>query len=490
MAVPLIERCKGHAAHIAVVDSAGEHTYGNLAARASAVAAALLGARTSLDGARVAFMTAPGHQYVAALLGVWMAGGMAVPLCRGLPVPEIRHVLQDSGARFVVADAEHLPHMHAATSRASSLEKMVTAAPWVLPEVAAAHRALILYTSGTTSRPKGVVTTHANIQAMITPLVTAWEWRRQDRILHVLPLHHAHGLVNALLCCLWAGATCEMLQGFNARAVWERFGYVTLFMAVPTMYHKLLREWRTSPPAVRKAWAQAAAGPRLMVSGSAALPESLLDAWERVTGQRLLERYGMTEIGMALSNPLAGERRRGAVGQPLPGIDVRLVDEEGETVVAEGASGVLHVRGPGVFREYWGQPGTTREAFHDGWFRTGDVAVVQDGYYRILGREADIIKTGGEKVSAPEVEAVLHQHPAIDHCAVVGIQDAEWGQRVCAAAVVHPGCSIDPEALRRWAKARLAGCKVPSRVVFLDALPQGTTGKVFRPALRRLFQED
>ena len=490
MTLPLLERAEGHGGRIAIVDTAGTHTYASIVLQATAVSAALLGSNTDLEGGRIAFMAAPGHWYVVALYGIWMAGGVAVPLCTAHPTPELQYVLRDCVVQTVLADTVHFARVYAATQDVRSLEQMAKSAPRALPAVATTRRALMLYTSGTTSRPKGVVTTHANIKATILQLVAAWGWRGSDRILHVLPLHHAHGLVNALLCCLWAGATCEMLPRFDAEEVWRRFRQVTLFMGVPTMYHKLLREWREAPPSTRKVWATTAARLRLMVSGSAALPKTLFDAWEQVTGQRLLERYGMTETGMALSNPLEGERRSGTVGQPLPGIEVRLVDDNGQEIVGEGVSGVLQVKGPTVFLEYWKRPVQTREAFRVGWFVTGDVAVVERGYFRILGRTSvDIIKTGGFKVSALEVEEVLRTHPCIDQCSVVGVPDAEWGERVCAAVVVRAGCTLTTAALRMWAKGRMAGYKVPSRVATVDALPLNVMGKVLKPALQRTFEE-
>jgi malonyl-CoA/methylmalonyl-CoA synthetase len=225
-----------------------------------------------------------------------------------------------------------------------------------------------------------------------------------------------------------------------------------------------------------------------MVSGSAALPVSVLDRWREVTGHILLERYGMTEIGMAISNPLDGARRPGLVGQPLPGVDVRLVDEQGRPVAA-GAPGEIEVRGPGVFREYWQRPDATREAFRDGWFRTGDVAVVEDGGYRILGRSSvDIIKTGGYKVSALEIEEVLRDHSSIAEVAVVGVPDEEWGERVAAAIVVRgPDAEPSLDALRAWASARLSKYKLPTRLAAVAALPRNAMGKVVKGEVRKLF---
>ena len=224
-----------------------------------------------------------------------------------------------------------------------------------------------------------------------------------------------------------------------------------------------------------------------MVSGSAALPVPTLERWEEITGHRLLERYGMTEIGMALSNPLGGVRRAGHVGTPLPEVALRLVDDAGH-VVEEGAPGQIQVRGPGVFLEYWRRPAATAEAFAPGgWFRTGDRAVLEEGAYRILGRESvDILKTGGEKVSALEIEDVMRAHPDVSDCAVVGVPDPEWGQRVCAA-VVAPGGSCDAEDVRGFVAERLAPCKVPKDILLAEELPRNALGKVMKPAVAALF---
>src|SRR2546422_42863 len=324
------------------------------------------------------------------------------------------------------------------SARTPTTDEAVGTAPRsLLPHVAAGRRAMIVYTSGTTGKPKGVVTTHANIAAQVTSLVTAWEWRADDWILLVLPLHHVHGIVNVLTCALWAGARCEMLPKFDAERVWARIaaGDLTLFMAVPTIYGKLITAWEAAAPERRRAWSAGCALPRmrLMVSGSAALPVQRLERWRDLSGHVLLERYGMSEIGMALSNPLHGERRPGFVGTPLPGVEVRLVDEAGRPVPS-GAPGEIEVRGETVFLGYWRRAPATGAAFPDRWVRTGHGALPGHRADRLLGRSSgDIIKTGGFKVSALEGEEGLRTHPAIAEGAVVGVDDPEWGERVCAA---------------------------------------------------------
>jgi malonyl-CoA/methylmalonyl-CoA synthetase len=308
--------------------------------------------------------------------------------------------------------------------------------------------------------------------------------------LNVLPLHHVHGIINVLSCALWAGACCEFLAPFDPHATWRRIAGedLTLFMAVPTIYTKLIQAWDEYDVPSRQAFSAAARGLRLMVSGSAALPVPTLQRWREITGHVLLERYGMTEIGMGLSNPLRGERRPGCVGVPLPNIEIRRVDENGDLVEGE-IPGEIEIRGPTVFQEYWRRPEATNEAFRDGWFRTGDVAVVENGAVRILGRNSvDIIKTGGYKVSALEVEEVLRTHPLIRECAVVGVADEEWGEQVAACVVTNGQTPLSIEALREWARARLAPYKAPQRLLVADDLPRNAMGKVQKPAVAALFR--
>jgi malonyl-CoA/methylmalonyl-CoA synthetase len=299
--------------------------------------------------------------------------------------------------------------------------------------------------------------------------------------------------VNVLTSALWNGAVCEMLPAFRPVDVWERLASrtLTLYMAVPTVYARLIDTWEEAAPGKRSAWSAGARACRLMISGSAALPVPTLERWEAITGHRLLERYGMTEIGMALSNPVAGERRAGYVGNPLPGVQVRLVDEAEEPVPL-GTPGQIQVRGPTVFGAYWGRPDETAAAFSpDGWFRTGDLAVFERGAHRILGRSSvDILKTGGEKISALEIEDVLRAHEAVADCAVVGVADPEWGERVCAAVVRRPASEVSEAELRTFAKSRLAPYKVPKQILLVAELPRNAMGKVTKPAVRELFQSD
>jgi malonyl-CoA/methylmalonyl-CoA synthetase len=487
-------RGQSYGPRTSIVDAQGTFTYDDLLQASASVAAALLAGHEDLQEARVAFLVTPGFPWVATQWGIWRAGGVAVPLPLSATRPELEYIVDDTGASTLVFD----------TGAATLLEPIaaahgVRALPYLelleypqapLPEISIERRAMILYTSGTTSRPKGVVTTHANIAAQIQSLVEAWEWSTNDRILLCLPLHHVHGIINVVGCALWSGATCDMLPRFDPAAVWDRIagGGLTLFMAVPTVYSKLIAAWEAASPRRRAKLSHACRSLRLMVSGSAALPVSTLERWREISGHTLLERYGMTEIGMALSNPLRGERVPGTVGTPLPGVEVQLVEAAGNPV-APGTPGGIEVRGPAVFAEYWAKPDVTREAFRNGWFTTGDTAVIENGVYRILGRtNIDILKTGGNKVSALEIEEALRRHPAIAECSVVGIADAEWGERVAAAVVLNHGHALDLQSLRIWARELLAPYKLPSRLLVLDALPRNAMGKVMKPALAPLFQ--
>ena len=482
-----------HGDRTAVVDSQGAFTYRDLLDASSRVAAALLAGQEDLHEDRVAFLVTPGFQWVAVQWGIWRAGGVAVPLPLNSTKPELEYFIDDTASSTLLFDASAatlLGPLAGRGVRALPCEHLGAFQPTELPEIASARRAMILYTSGTTSRPKGVVTTHDNITAQIISLVEAWDWSADDCVLLCLPLHHVHGIINVVSCALWSGATCQMLPRFDANTMWDRIagGSVTLFMAVPTVYAKLIAAWDAASPTRRAELTQACARLRLMVSGSAALPVSTLQRWKEISGHTLLERYGMTEIGMALSNPLRGERVPGSVGTPLPSVEVQLVGENGK-LVPPGTPGEIEVRGPNAFLEYWGQPDATRDAFREGWFRTGDTGVVEGGVYRILGRtNVDILKTGGHKVSALEIEETLREHPAVAECAVVGVPDPEWGERVAAAVVLSDGHSLDLSSFRAWARESLAAHKLPSRLLVLDSLPRNAVGKVIKPALAAMFQ--
>jgi malonyl-CoA/methylmalonyl-CoA synthetase len=488
----IIARARSHSSHVAFRSATSTHTYQQLLDGSAAIASALLGDAEDLKEARVALLVTPGAEYVAAQWGIWRAGGIKVPICLSATEPEWEYALTDSQAGLVLADAANAAKIATLCERLGvrlMVVEEVRGDLKPLPEIDVNRRAMILYTSGTTSKPKGVVTTHANIQAQIESLVTAWEWSAEDRIPMFLPLHHIHGIINIIGCALWSGASVEVFPRFDLAAILDRVrgDAYTLFMAVPTIYVKLIQALEAASEADREAIVAGFKRMRLMVSGSAALPASVHEQWTALTGQKLLERYGMTEIGMAISNLYHGERRPGAVGAPLPGVEVRLKAENGPIITAEDEPGEIQVRGPTVFQAYWNRPEATAETFEDGWFRTGDMAVLELGYYRIMGRlSVDIIKSGGYKLSALEIEAALLDHPLIAECAVIGLPDDTWGEAVTAAVVLNSG-TLELASLRDWCKGRLSVYKIPQRLKVVSELPRNAMGKVTKPAVKALF---
>ena len=492
--LPLIARARSHSDRIAFRTATTSHTFQNLLDRSAILASALLGDADDLNETRVALLVTPGFDYAAAQWAIWRSGGIKVPICLSATEPEWEYALTDSSAGIVVADAAMAPKIAPLCTRLGvrlfDIDAIKSSPAKTLPDIAPERRAMILYTSGTTSKPKGVVTTHANIQAQIESLVQAWEWSASDRIPLFLPLHHIHGIINVTSCALWCGAMIEPFARFDLPLILEsvRRDAYTLFMAVPTIYVKLIQELEAASPEDRAAVVTGFARLRLMISGSAALPASVHEQWTALTGQKLLERYGMTETGMIISNPYHGERRPGAVGVPLPGLEVRLKAESGTIVTGEDEPGEIQVRGPGVFRAYWNRPEASAESFDEGWFRTGDMAVRKRGYYRIMGRlSVDIIKSGGYKLSALEIEAALLEHPLIRECAVIGLPDDTWGEAVTAVVVLDENAALELPALRDWCKGRLSVYKIPQRLRVVSELPRNAMGKVTKPAVRALF---
>jgi malonyl-CoA/methylmalonyl-CoA synthetase len=328
-----------------------------------------------------------------------------------------------------------------------------------------ADPALIGYTSGTTGVPKGAVLSHANLLASSEAVRLAWRWSQIDRLVLALPLFHIHGLGVGLHGTLLAGASAVLLPRFDPGAVLDAATRheATLFFGVPTMYARLAASPRL----------EELARLRLCVSGSAPLPPALFERLADGCGQRVVERYGMTETGMNVSNPHDGERRPGSVGLPLPGVEGRLAE-----------SGEILLRGPNVFTGYWGNPSATEASFEDGWFRTGDVGDLDpDGYLRIVGRTKELIITGGLNVYPREVEDVLIAHPGVAEVAVAGLPDEEWGE-VVTAFVVPAGDPPPAEDLVAHAAGQLAPYKCPRAVHFVESLPRNALGKLLRHELR------
>lgn len=478
---------------MAIISEGKSYSYEQLLKTSKTVAANLLQETRDLNEGRITFLIPPSFEYTALQWGIWAAGGIAVPLCVLHPLPSIQYVLEDTQATIVIAHEAYYDFLKPLEAQIGisviALESILKENVVQLPNIDPSRRAMILYTSGTTSKPKGVVTTHATIEAQITTLVKAWEWQKEDHILNILPLHHVHGIINVLSCALWSGGCCEFLPKFDAENVWAAIasGRLTLFMAVPTIYYKLIAYWEKLPAKAQEVHSKAASHLRLMVSGSAALPVPVLEKWKEITGQTLLERYGMTEIGMGLSNSYRRERRPGHVGLPLPGVEMRLVDNDNKPV-KENTPGEFQIKGPSVFKEYWQKPEATKKAFtEDGWFITGDIGMLNDGLYKILGRDSvDIIKSGGYKISALEIEDVLRKHHLVADCAVVGLPNEEWGE-IVAACLVSKNGEIDFEEITRWLKTQLPAYKIPRKYMLSSELPRNVLGKVTKNELKKLW---
>jgi malonyl-CoA/methylmalonyl-CoA synthetase len=484
---------------------------------------------------RVAMLGARGASYLVIQWAIWLAGAIAVPLHPAHPADEMDYIVSDSAAALLVANESFtvpgakLQAYVAGLPGRMNLEVLVRpddvkggddkeltskqrqeVEQWLESRDYSQAGAYMIYTSGTTGRPKGVITTHAALTAQISDLVTAWEMSSSDHLIHFLPLHHVHGILNNMLCVLYVGGSVEFLSFAKPSLIWYKLGQaaatkrpVTMLMAVPTVYMKLLEAIEKQPqddPKVQRAMT-GARGLRVAISGSMACPVSILSRWESLTKLRLLERYGMTELGMVLTNPLHGDRHLGYVGNTFPSVSVRVVDPDTETELplSEEKEGELRVKGPSVFRAYWRKPEATAKEFDaDGWFKTGDIVQYNNERqsFRIRGRaSADILKTAGYKVSALDVERVLLTHPQVLECAVFGLPDETWGQIV--AAVIRSdvqGDKVGPDTLSPplvdFSKEHLASYRVPRKYYFVEEIPKNAMGKVNKKALAKIYAEE
>ena len=468
-------------------------SYAALNLRCDLFAIGLLAAKSDLEEERIAFFMPASIDYVTTLHGIWRAGGIAVPLNVASAVAELEHSLTSASVSRMIANGEYRESLRELCGKLGiellSVEEVMAEAVSTLPDIGPERRAMMLFTSGTTNKPKGVVSTHKTIAAQITTLIDAWAWSDADTIPLFLPLHHIHGIINILSCGLWAGATVDLFEKFDMPAISSKVASkrYNVFMAVPTIYVKLIHYFDTIDKDALEKICAGFKQMRLNISGSAACPVKLFDQWQALTGQVLLERYGMTEIGMGLSNPYKGERRAGHVGMPLPGVEVKLVGEDGQEISEEQSPGEIRVRGDNVFLEYWNNEAATQESFVDGWFCTGDVAVLDQGYYRIMGRSSvDIIKSGGYKLSALEIEGTLLTHDSIAEAAVIGVEDETWGEAVSAFVVLKQDTALSFDELKTWCEGKMSAYKIPKNLRILDALPRNAMGKVTKPALKEL----
>src|SRR4051795_4364683 len=442
-------------------------TYGELREAAAAVARRLQGAQ------RAAVWAESSLETCVAVFGALAAGVPLVPLNPKLGESELRHILEDSNPEVVLGgpDGEAID----ADARGGELP---------VDDHNAEHTALVIYTSGTTGRPKGALLPRRSIASNLDALADAWEWTEEDRLTHALPLFHVHGLGLGLLGPLRRGGELRHLVRFDpatvARALEDG---ATMLFGVPSMYHRLAAA-ASDDDAVAGALGRA----RLLVSGSAPLPTPTFAAIETATGGQIAERYGLTETLMNTAVRADGERRPGYVGTPLPGVDLRLVADDGSDVEAadDETLGEVAVRGPNVFTGYLNRPDATAEAMRAGWFFTGDLATrAPDGYLRIVGRRStDLIKTGGYKVGAGEVEVALLEHPGVAEAAVTGEPDPDLGEKI-VAWVVRSDESTEAKELADHVAGQLAPHKRPRDVRFLDELPRNAMGKVVKKDLSR-----
>lgn len=439
--------------------------------------AAGLAARGVVPGDRVAFFLGNRPEFVTALLALLHLGAVLVPINLAYRRREIAHMLADAEPRLLLTERAQVSILEELEAGETAGVEVVLAedlAAWpevpgfVPARVEGDDLAMLLYTSGTTGRSKGAMISHGNVLATVTGLLAAWAWEADDSLLLTLPLFHTHGLVVGLCCALASGATVMLRRRFDAGSATADLlrGEATLFFGVPTMYVRLIEEMR------RAGDLSAVRGMRLFCSGSAPLAPETFEAFRELTGHAILERYGMTETGMNLSNPYSGPRRPGTVGTPLPGVSAQIAE-----------SGELLVRGSNVFSGYWRAPEKTAESFeHDDlgrrWFRTGDLARrdPETGFYTLLGRRHELILSGGFNIYPREVEEVLTSFPGVREAAVVGRPHAEWGE-VPVAFLVADG-AVDEAEVVAFCKARIAGFKVPRTLRMVDTLPRNALGKV------------
>jgi malonyl-CoA/methylmalonyl-CoA synthetase len=468
-------------------------TYEALDARAAAMAAALAACGVA-RGDRVAFYLGNRPEFVSCYLAVLRLGAAMLPINLAYRRREIAHMLADAEPMLVVSEEalrgvfDELGPGELAGARLVTVEELAAAGAAGEPapvRVDGGDLALLMYTSGTTGRSKGAMLSHDNVLATVTALLAAWGWSASDVLLLTLPLFHTHGLVVGLHCTLAAGATVRLRPRFDAAAVVDELleGDTSLFFGVPTMYVRLVEELRRrgGPRLSRQ---------RLFCSGSAALsPETFAGFAELSGGHRILERYGMTETGMLLSNPLAGPRLPGTVGTPLPGVSARIVDGGGGDV-EPGAEGELLVRGGNVFRGYWRAPEKTAESFTidaagDRWFKTGDLARrdPETGAVALKGRRSELIISGGFNIYPREIEEVLEAFPGVREAAVVGRPHPEWGEVPEAYVVADE--MLDETGLIAHCKAQLASFKAPKSLHRVDSLPRNALGKVQKHLLPR-----
>jgi malonyl-CoA/methylmalonyl-CoA synthetase len=463
--------------------------------------AQLAGALTELgvkQGDRVAVQVDKSPEAILLYLACLRIGGVYLPLNTGYTGDEIRYFLNDAEPALFVCrpKVEDEARALAAETGCPAVATLGSAADGTLMQTAhqAAPRddivtlgerdlAAILYTSGTTGRSKGAMLTHSNLASNAATLVKAWHFSADDRLIHALPIFHTHGLFVACNVTLMAGASMLLLPKFDADVILAELPHGSVMMGVPTFYTRLVQDERLTPDVT--------AHMRLFVSGSAPLTAETHEAFEAKTGHAILERYGMTETNMNLSNPYEGARRAGTVGMPLPGVEMRITNRETDDEVPSGEIGMLQIRGPNVFIGYWRMPEKTREELlDDGFFITGDLAMVDEqGYVHIVGRDKDLVISGGYNVYPKEIEQVIDELDQVVESAVIGLPHPDFGEGVTAVVVRKSAAELEEAAVIDHLDGRLAKYKQPKRVFFVDELPRNTMGKVQKNELRKQFQD-
>ncbi|WP_150910649.1 malonate--CoA ligase [Marinobacter halotolerans] len=472
------------------------YTFGQALELSSRLAGALKALGVT-PGDRVAVQVDKSPEAILLYLACLRMGGVYLPLNTGYTASEIGYFLGDAEPALFVCRPESLTDARAIAKEKGcpAVETLGTEADGSLMDKANAAEpfteieprdsddlAAILYTSGTTGRSKGAMLTHHNLGSNARSLTEAWRFTDADRLIHALPIFHTHGLFVACNVTLMAGGSLYFMPRFDADAIIEAMPRGTALMGVPTFYTRLLQDDRLTPELV--------ANMRLFVSGSAPLTADTHREFEKRTGHAILERYGMTETNMNTSNPYDGDRIAGTVGQPLPGVEVRITDDN-HTPLPDGEIGMLEVRGPNVFKGYWRMPEKTREELlEDGFFVTGDLALRDErGYIQIVGRDKDLVISGGFNVYPKEVEQIIDEMDGVSESAVVGVPHPDFGEGVTAVVVLEPGATLTEKEVIGALKEDLARYKQPKRVFFVESLPRNTMGKVQKKQLREDYKD-